>query len=423
MSESVDYEFIDDLHRLKEICDLIGSLSEDDYIGLDTEFMRRNSFYPYFSLMQLAIHGHNYLIDMSKLGENNKAILEAIGHTDAIILTFGCSEDVVLLAHEARRLECTSLMPRRMYDIQVLLSFAGHSYGRGLNYSVQQFLGVTLSKDCTLSNWYKRPLSSKQLKYAALDVHYLEELFVKIRQITTDTNYEYFKEEMEYMRQCAIEEPSDDEAYLSIPGAGLLNEKELNVLYHLAKERQIRAREDNVSLNHVITTKAMWQLARFLPRSKRELSGRGVQPRPLHVYGNEILAWLNRARKQRKYEGLVIPYDYFCHHRCMQGNFDCLKAAMKEQIKKSGICPQLLTKKPLLNDYFRAKALGQTPLIQQSWRLAVLGKIDVPLEPMSSIENDVEEFDENMPSSRYVSDYMKLNDIDENESLEIALEG
>lgn len=410
MVESATYNFIDDYPRLKKVCSIISSLRKNEFIGLDTEFMRMNYFYPDFSLLQLAIRHKNYLIDVLNLGHINKYILDALCNTDATILTFSCSEDISLLANTARSLRCNKILPKRIYDIQQLLSFAGYSYGRGLNHAVHEFLDITLSKDCTLSNWNRRPLSIKQKVYSALDVAYLEDLFNSVDLITSESNFQYFKSEMEYIRSSALKVPSDDEAYLSVPGAGLLNINELNVLYHIAKNRQIKAMVDNKALNLVITTNAMWHLAKYLPRNKRELAGRGVKPMCLKRYGNDILAWLNHARKEPLNKNLVIPYDYFSHHRCMQANFNRLKAAMKEQIKKSGICHELLTKKPLLNDYFRAKALGQTPLIQQSWRLKVLGKIDVPLEPLSKIPD--EDLDENMPSSRFVTDYMKLNEID-----------
>lgn len=409
MSDSVDYEFIDDQDSLLDVCDLIDSLEEDEYIGLDTEFMRITCYYPDFSLMQLSIRGQNYLIDVWMLEGNVQPIIESLCHTKAVVLAFSCSEDIELLAHEARRINCDVILPKRIYDIQLLMSFAGHSYGRGLNFALQQFLGITLAKDCTRSDWNRRPLTSGQLIYSALDVEYLEKLFHAVCKITPKENFEYFKAEMDYIRQSTIDEPTEDEAYLSIPGAGMLNDNELNVLYHLAKERQLTAQMDNEALNRVITTKSMWQLARYLPRSKIELENRGVKYGTIRQYGDNILKWLNFARKAPRYEHLTIPYDYYSHRKSMQENLDCLKKAVADAVERNGLCPQVLIKKQLLNDYFRAKALGYTPLLQQSWRLEILGKIDIPLEPMSKIDDDHGYGD--MPSPRYVTDYIKLNDV------------
>ena len=108
----------------------------------------------------------------------------------------------------------------------------------------------------------------------------------------------------------------------------------------------------------------------------------GVRHNTVRLYGDTILKWISQARVAPRYEHLTIPYDYFSHQRTMQGNFDHLKKVVGERIVGSNICPQVLLRKQLLNDYFRAKALGEVPLLQQSWRLDLLGPLDVPLEPM-----------------------------------------
>ena len=51
MSEDVGYIFVDQGSLARELCDLIDSLQEGDFIGLDTEFMRVTCYYPDFSLL------------------------------------------------------------------------------------------------------------------------------------------------------------------------------------------------------------------------------------------------------------------------------------------------------------------------------------------------------------------------------------
>lgn len=410
MSDAVDYIFVDSQRELREVCDLIDSLDENDFIGLDTEFMRVTCYYPDFSLMQLAIHGQNYLIDVWMLEGRVQPIIESLCHTKAVVLAFACSEDIELLAHEARRINLDVVLPARIYDLQLMMAFSGHSYGRGLNFALQTFLGVTLAKDCTRSNWTYRPLSEEQLIYSALDVEYLERLFLKVRETMSDKVFSYFTQEMDYIRSQNVEEIDEDDAYLNVTAAGMLNDHELNVLHYLAKERMKLAEHENQALNRIITTKAMWQLARFNPRSKKELEHRGVKHGTVRQYGDIILKWLNQARNAPRYEKLTIPYDYFSHQRAMQENFEVLKREIEKRLKENGngICHQLLLKKQLLNDYFRAKHLGEVPLLQQSWRLELLGPIEVQLEPMIKIVEE-EEYDRDMPSKQYVDNYLALN--------------
>ena len=382
MCDDVDFIFVDDAKQLAEVCALIDSLDEDDFIGLDTEFMRITGYHPDFSLMQLAIHGQNYIIDMWMLEGRVKPVVEALCHTEAVVLAFACSEDIELLSYEARRIQCNPVLPQRLYDLQLMLAFCGHSFGRGLNFALQEFLGVSLAKDWTRSNWTNRPLTDGQLVYAALDVHYLESLYYKVREVISERNFSYFEQEMEYIRSNFDEEVDEEDAYLTVPAAGMLSERELNILQYLAKERQLLAEAENQALNRIITSKAMWQLARYLPRSKKELEHRGVKHGTVRQYGDIILKWIAAARRAPKYPNLTLPYDYFSHQRDMQANFDCLKEYIRKGLENSKICPQVLMKKQLLNDYFRAKALGYSPLLQQPWRLDLLGEFDVPLEPI-----------------------------------------
>ena len=407
MDDDVYYEFIDSPAGVRTLCNLIESLGENDLIGLDTEFMRVTCYYPDFSLLQLAIHDCNYLVDVWMLEGQVQPLIEALCHTRAIVLAFACSEDIELLAHEARRINCDQILPERIYDLQLMLAFCGHSYGRGLNFALQEFLGITLAKDCTRSNWTHRPLTTEQLNYSALDVEYLEPLFHKIREIISERNFGYFIEEMNYIRSRYISDVDEDNAYLAIPAAGLLNEKELNVLHYLARERMELARSENQALNRIITSKSMWQLARYMPRSKKELEHRGVKHGTIRQFGDIIVKWIAQARQAPMYPDLTIPYDYFSHQRSMQENFEALKRAISKKLENSNICPQVLLKKQLLNDYFRAKALGQTPLLQTSWRLDLLGPLDVPLEPMSH-NADSDALSE-LPSPDFVSNYLKLN--------------
>ncbi len=387
--EEVEYEYIDEPEGVTQLCALLQELTPDECVGLDTEFMRITCYYPMFALLQLAIRRVNYLVDIWMLEGSVQPIIEALCHTKAKVLAFACSEDIELLAHEARRIHCARTLPEHFYDLQLMLAFCGHSYGRGLNFALQEFLGVNLAKTCTLSNWLARPLTQEQLIYSALDVEYLEPLYHRLSAVITPTNLRYFHAEMDYIVHSYDQEPDPDEAYLSIPAAGLLNDKELNTLYYLARDRMVQAQLDNEALNRVITTKAMWKLVRYLPRSKRELEHQGVKSGTVRVYGDKILAWLNAARVAPRYDKLTLPLDYFSHQCEMKENFNLLRHTVNTRMVGSGIRSEVLIKKMLFNDYFRAKALGETPLLQQSWRFELLGPIDVPLEPIVHENQDL----------------------------------
>ena len=60
--------------------------------------------------------------------------------------------------------------PGPLFDTQVAAAFCGHGFQIGYQGLVQEVLGVELDKGETRSAWLKRPLTSSQVKYAAMDV-------------------------------------------------------------------------------------------------------------------------------------------------------------------------------------------------------------------------------------------------------------
>lgn len=384
LEEDTVFIYINHFRDVKELSILINSLTEDEFIGLDTEFFRRNFLLPKFSLLQLAIRGTNYVVDVWSLDQDVQPLIESLSLTKAAILLFACHEDLELLSYEIRHLYKGLGLPKKVYDLQLMLSFFGHSFGRGLSSVLEEFLGIHLDKKCTRSDWMQRPLYNEQLKYAALDVQYLEPLFWKIREHMDDKLFSYFQDEMAYICQEFNDPLDEDDLYLAVPSASTLNMFELNILQYLAKNRYLQAEKEDHALTSIMPHNAMWQIAKAKPRSKLTLFKLGLKDYQVHRYGDLILMWVRKACKEPLYSNLTIPFDYFAHRRDMVTNLNLLRDTVQERLADAKFCHNLLAKKPLFNDYFRAKYFGKVPLLQQGWRKEVLGTIDIQLDPLPS---------------------------------------
>ena len=85
-----------------------------------------------------------------------------------IKLAFEFGEDIRLFHHLGCR-------PKNLYDLSIstkLLDYSQVSLGNILS----QLLAIEVDKSSQKSNWFQRPLSEKQVKYAADDVRYLHRL-------------------------------------------------------------------------------------------------------------------------------------------------------------------------------------------------------------------------------------------------------
>ncbi len=142
------------------------SLEEEKYIGIDTEFNWRNTYFPELSLLQISTRSKILLIDCLKckrLGYLNK-ILE--DKTKTIIMHSSRSDTTVLNTNLKIKLN-------NCFDIQIAEKFINGGEIKNYGFIVAKYFGYELDKSETNSNWLKRPLTGKQLEYAADDVNFL----------------------------------------------------------------------------------------------------------------------------------------------------------------------------------------------------------------------------------------------------------
>ena len=64
-------------------------------------------------------------------------------------------------------------MPARLFDVQLAAGLAGIEYPAGYGTLVAKLLGESMQKHETRTDWRQRPLSKRQVEYAAEDVYYL----------------------------------------------------------------------------------------------------------------------------------------------------------------------------------------------------------------------------------------------------------
>ena len=148
------------------------SLEEEKYIGIDTEFNWRNTYFPELSLLQISTSSKILLIDClkcKKLRFLNK-ILE--DKTKVIVMHSSRSDTTVLNTNLKIKLN-------NCFDIQIAEKFINGGEIKNYGFIVAKYFGYELDKSETNSNWLKRPLTSKQLEYAADDVNYLIPIYKK----------------------------------------------------------------------------------------------------------------------------------------------------------------------------------------------------------------------------------------------------
>ncbi|MGH8040576.1 MAG: ribonuclease D [Rudaea sp.] len=138
-------------------------------IGLDTEFMRTDTFRARLALVQAEIDGHIAVIDAPALAAH-AALASRLRDPHCVCVMHSASEDLEALAG------ILPAGPATLFDTQIAAAMAGFGFGLSYQKLVAALLGIDLPKGETRSDWLKRPLRPAQLDYAAQDVEHLPQI-------------------------------------------------------------------------------------------------------------------------------------------------------------------------------------------------------------------------------------------------------
>jgi ribonuclease D len=166
--------------RSDELAACCEHLAARRLFGFDTEFVGEDSYHPRLCLVQVATPDRLYLID---------PLAEDIGPLDAFWkLVVDPANQVVVHAgrEEAPVPALDGANSAALFDLQPAAGLIGMVYPLGYGPLVNQFLGVSMSKGETLTEWRSRPLTRAQVRYAFDDVRYLLPIWDRLRTALDD---------------------------------------------------------------------------------------------------------------------------------------------------------------------------------------------------------------------------------------------
>jgi ribonuclease D len=156
-----------------------------------------------------------------------------------------------------------------LVDTQLMAAFAGLGEQVGLAGLANELLGVALDKDQQFTKWQQRPLSDKQLAYAADDVRYLPALYGKLA-VRLGPRLPWARAETAVVAADAIAamSPDPDEAWRDVGPLRGLDADALGAVAAVAAWRVRKAVELDMPLGKVLSDKAILALARERPDSE-----------------------------------------------------------------------------------------------------------------------------------------------------------
>jgi ribonuclease D len=255
---------------LDSLCEEVGG---EPYYALDTEFHTERTYFPKLALIQVGWADRVALVDPLAVDPTPLARVFA---GPGIAVAHAAEQDVDVL-----ETACGGV-PATVFDTQIVAGFLGLSTP-SLARLIDQMLGVTIPKADQLSDWLTRPMSDRQLSYAAGDVAYLLELrSVLTGQLEELDRLTWALDECAQVLAARRRPVVPEELWWKMGDVRRLSGRSRGVAQEVAAWRDRHAAAVDRPRRHVLSDLALLAIAQRPPRNRQELQQtRGVDGRHL----------------------------------------------------------------------------------------------------------------------------------------------
>jgi ribonuclease D len=362
------------ISNTKELSALVSRMSAADFVAVDTEFMRENTYWPDLCLVQIATPEEAAAIDPKADGIDLKPLLDLLVENHDVLKVFHAGGQDLEIIHNLTRKE-----PNPLFDTQIAAMALG--YGEQVGYSnlVESVLGHTLDKGARFTDWSRRPLDKRQIDYAIADVTHLAEIFPRlVKKLVKTGRGAWLDEEMERLADPSSFAFEAEDAWkrLKLPSR---NPAILGRLKALAGWRETEARSKNLPRGRIVKDDTLNELASHPPKTQDDLGKvRGLSSGwRSNDIGARMMAALATAKpmspeelpdREPRRPGLTKDAALVS---------DLLKLLLKIRSKEAGVAAKLIAR----SDELEALAAGvrRDLNILSGWRFEEFGRDAVDL--------------------------------------------
>ncbi len=350
------------------LADLCGRLAKSDFVTVDTEFMRENTYWPELCLVQIADTNEAAAIDPLADGIDLAPLLDLLCENEDVLKVFHAGgQDVEIVFN------LTGKTPHPIFDTQIATMAISQSEQIGYANLVESWLGFTVDKGARFTDWSRRPLTERQIEYAIGDVTHLANIFPRIlKKLIKTGRGSWLNAEMEKLADPANYATDGEAAWERIRPPSR-NPAVLGRLKALAAWREQEAQHKNIPRGRIMRDETLADLASHPAKQQADLAkvrGLSAAWRDNDI-GKRLIKVLEKAEpltsdempdKPRRgaplgKEGALVA--------------DLLKLLLKIRSREIDVAARLLTR----SDEMEALAAGARDLpVLKGWRYEVFGK-------------------------------------------------
>jgi ribonuclease D len=349
----------------RQLAEVIDALATCGRVALDTEFIKRDTYYPRLALVQLNTGDHVYLLDAPQL--QLAELWEALRKVD-VAIWHACGEDLGIFYLLSG---CPPLT--NIFDTQIALSYLTGQLQMGYQQALADQLDMHIDKEHSQSDWLQRPLTDEQEQYAIDDVRYLPALYLSIEHaLRSQGLYDYVWADCQlYASDLYDTQHVEDEAMYLTMADYRYNSQQMAILKGVATWREELARATNQPRTFVIKKQAVREIITEKPNSMRELAHKTTMHRSmLRLYGEELLKVIKDAKSlpPTEHPDCLVP-PYRSKNKVLS---KAVQQAIDDHARDIGVPASVLVRKKWLGQLYEVvafdKDVSELPQGLKGWR-------------------------------------------------------
>jgi len=356
-----------------ELADLCRRLAASDFVAVDTEFLREQTFWPQLCLVQVAGPEAEAIIDPLAPGIDLTPFWELMIDSRIVKVFHAARQDIEIVHAVTKRI------PQPVFDTQVAAMVCG--FGESVSYVnlVKKITGRELDKSSRFTDWSRRPLSPKQLVYALGDVTHLRDIYGFLKgELDKSGRAEWLMEEMATLidPKTYVTEPEHAWRRLKLRVKG---RKSLAVMMELAAWREKLAQDQNVPRARILRDEALYDIVNHAPTELDQLGALRTL--------SEGFSRSQRARDIIEAVKRGLARDMKTVPPLKQGQplspeanatVELLKVLLKSCAARHGVAPRLIADTADL-ERIAAEAAPEVPALT-GWRHKMFGELALQLK-------------------------------------------
>jgi len=361
---------ITDPAQLQQLCE---RLQTADQIGIDTEFVSEDTFFPELCLIQIATCDEMAVIDTRAI-QDLQPFWKMLTEGEHITILHAGREELNFM------LRAVNATPKHLFDVQMASGFCSNEFPSAYGSVVSKFLGHQPAKGEQRTDWRKRPLTTAQINYALEDVRYLLPLHQRlVERLTEKGRLSWFEEDMADWQQ-EVEAALNRKDWRRVSGIGKLSPRHLAIVRELWNWRYEEARQRNQPQKRLLRDDLIVEMAKRKVDSPEQIMAiRGMERSAVRRKADELADCVRRGLEAPVERMPRAPRQHAPSQLSLLGQF--LAPALGTICRRAEIATSMVGTASDVRELiahrmgFSEKSSTDLPSLAQGWRAELVGNV------------------------------------------------